>query len=220
VDSDLPGGNLVVIIRPYEQELDLLGVVSPLRSAGLHMSEIYNDYYQRADPKRFKGGKLDMVRMAAGTVLESVFEQALAIGMAGERPGEFVTDEGIFYSPDIIAFEGKIVVLGEIKVTWMSATDVPISPTQAKKTGLTSTWDGKGPATFGKKFNKYFTQMKCYCYHLQTPYARLYIYFVNGDWKPPVPVFLAWDFEFSMMELKEEWAMMRNHAIKVMGRKL
>ena len=209
-----------MIIKPGEQELDLLGVVSPHRSAGLHMSEIYNDYYQRVDPKRYKGGKFDMVRMAAGTVLEQVFEKALAIGMTGERPGEFQTEEGIYYSPDIIAFEGKIVVLGEIKVTWMSAKEVPISPSQAKRVGLPSNWDGVGRATFPKQFNKYFTQMMCYCYHLGTTHARLYIYFVNGNWAPPCPVFLYWDLEFAPIELKEEWTMIRNHATKVMKVKL
>ena len=205
-----------MIITPYEQELDLLGMVAPHRSPGLHMSEIYNDYYKRADPKRYRGGPLDMVRMAAGTVLESVFEQALAIGMNGERPGEFVTKEGIFYSPDIIAFEGKITVLGEIKATWMSAKEVPVSPSQSKKTGVPSNWDGSSLASFPKQFDKYFTQMKCYCYHLRTPYARLLVYFVNGNWKPPAPVFLAWNFVFTAMELTEEWSAMRNHAQKVM----
>lgn len=209
-----------MIITPYEQELDLLGMVSPPRSAGLHMSDIYNDYYQRADPKRYRGGPLDMVRMAAGTVLESVFEQALAIGMNGERPGEFQTAEGIYYSPDIIAFEGKIIVLGEIKATWMSCKDVPVSPEQAKKTGVECTWDGKSIASFPKQFDKYFSQMKLYCYHLRTPYARLLIYFVNGNWRPPAPVFLAWNFVFTAQELNEEWYLMRNHAIKVMKVKL
>jgi hypothetical protein len=209
-----------MIITPYEQELDLAGMVSAPRSPGLHMSDIYNDYYKRADPKRYRSGKLDMVRMAAGTVLESVFEKALAIGMAGERPGELVTPEGIFYNPDIIAFEGRITVLGEIKATWMSAKEVPVSPSQSAKCGIPSNWDGKSIASFPKQFDKYFTQMKCYCYHLRTPFARLYVYFVNGNWKPPVPVFLAWSFEFTPVELNEEWYSMRNHALKVMKVKL
>ncbi len=205
-----------MIITPYDKELDLAGVVAPHRTPGLHMSQIYNDYYQRADPKRFKGGPLDMVRMGAGTVLEGVFESALAIGMAGERPGEFVTEEGIYYSPDIIAFEGKIVVLGEIKVTWMSCKEVPVSPSQSALCGVPSNWDGHGLATFPKQFDKYFTQIKCYCYHLGTNVARLYIYFVNGNWAPPKPVLLMWNLTFNQIELTEEWLAMRNHATKVM----
>ena len=109
-----------------------------------------------------------------------------------------------------------IVVLGEIKATWLSCKDVPVSPSQSKATGLPSNWDGLGIASFPKEFNKYFTQIKSYCYHLRTPFARLYVYFVNGNWKPPVPVYLAWSFEFSAVEVREEWSMMRNHAVKVM----
>ena len=203
-------------IRTHEHHLDLLGTSSGYRSPGLHMSEIYNHYYQRADPKRYRGGAFDLVRMEAGSALEVVLENALSSRMAGERPGEFQTEEGIWFSPDIIAFEGKILVLGEIKATWMSCKEVPVSPEQSKLTGVPSNWDGTSIATFPKQFDKYFTQIKCYAYHLRTPYARLYIYFVNGNWSPPTPVFLCWDLEFSAHELTEEWTAMKRHATKVM----
>lgn len=206
-----------MIITPHLLDGLKLGGDSSGRSPGLHMSDIYNDYYQEREPNRYSKDKpMDMVRVQAGVVFENILEAGLqasfGVLLGGERPGEFLTEEGIAYSPDLIIFPKKRTVLGEIKLTWMSARECPVSPTQSKRTGLPSNWDGTSQAAFPKKFDKYFTQMLCYCYHLETPHAMLIVYFVNGDYRPPAPCLLSWDFTFSSVELREAWQTMRNHA--------
>ena len=182
-------------IVPIPHNLEL-GVSTLPRSPGLHMSQIYGDLYQDLEPKRFvRGGTPDINKMEAGLGLESVLEEGLK-GRLAERPGEFVTDEGIIYSPDLIIFN-DVTRLGEIKLTWLSCREVPREPGNS----------------LPQKMDKWLTQMKAYCYHLQTPYARLYAFFVNGTYKHPyTPELLAWDIEFSTQELKENWQMLMNHA--------
>lgn len=188
-----------MIITPCPHGLEgVLGVSTGHRSPGLHLSEIYNDLYQDLEPKRYtRGTKPDPLRLEAGLAFEDMLEEGLKRRLAGERQGEFVTEEGIVYSPDlIIANTGHPNRLGEIKLTWMSSKEVP----RERSNG------------FPPKFDKYFTQMKAYCYHLGLTDARLLAFFVNSDYRPPKPELLAWDIEFTVRELKENWQMLLNHA--------
>lgn len=158
------------------------------------MSDIYNSLYADLDPKKYaKGDGPDVTKMTLGTSFEEVLEVALSERIIGERAGEFTTKEGIIYSPDHLIFNG-VTTLGEFKCTWFSI-----------RAGIQD-----------KRFDKWFTQMKSYCYHLQTPYARLYALFVNGDYsyKPPYggPHVRAWDIEFTRRELDDNWAMLMRHA--------
>lgn len=206
-----------MIITPATLEGLTLGGSAAGRSPGLHMSDIYNDYFQLSEPKRYDKSKpMDMVRVEAGLVFEEMLEDGLqarfGLMLGGERPGEFTTVEGIHYTPDLILFDGRGTVLGEIKLTWLSARECPISPCMEKRTGIPSNWDGHSDVAFPRKFDKYFVQMMSYCYHLRTSHARLLVYFVNGNYRPPAPALLSWDFTFSKIELVENWRMMMNHA--------
>jgi hypothetical protein len=186
-----------VIIVPVKHGLEgVVGVSVGHRSPGLHMSNIYNDLYQDLEPKRFTRGTLpDPLRLEAGLAFEDMLEEGLKRRLCGERPPEMVTEEGIFYSPDLIIFNGH-TRLGEIKLTWMSSKEVPREAANG----------------FPPKFDKYFTQMKAYCHHLDLGHARLLAFFVNGDYRPPKPELLAWDIEFTPRELRENWQMLLNHA--------
>ena len=181
-------------ITPVPHGLDL-GISHALRSGGLHMSDIYNDLFQELEPKRYKRDEApDPLRIEAGLALEQTLEQGLKQRL-GNRPGEFITTDGVVYSPDLLIFNGE-TRLGEIKLTWMSSREVP------RETA----------AGFPPKFDKYFVQMKAYCHHLETPYARLLAYFVNGDYRPPRPELLAWDITFTAQELRDNYQMLLNHA--------
>lgn len=190
------------------------------RSGGAHMSDLYNDYYALKEPKRYDKSKpMDVLRVEAGLAFETALEQAMAdkLGplVGGERPGEFTTDCGIHYTPDLILFKPPPTRLGEIKCTWMSCRECPVSEAMAAQwpsANLPVTWDGLDASiTFPPKFDKYFTQLKVYLFHLRMRHARLYIYFINGAYRPPTPVLLTWDFEFTEREITEEWLTMRNH---------
>lgn len=190
-----------MIITPVRHGLeDIVGVSTTPRTPGLHMSEIYNDLYQDMEPKRFvRGSAPDPLRLEAGLALENMVEQGLKERLAWvERPGEFITAEGIIYTPDLIIWntDPRQNRLGEIKLTWMLSREVP-------RTVVNS---------FPPQFDKWFTQMKAYCYHLDLLDARLMAYFVNGDNRPPRPELLAWDIEFTQAELQRNWQMLLNHA--------
>lgn len=185
-----------MIITPVKHGLEeILGKSWTPRTPGLHMSEIYNDLFQRIEPKRYKkGGPPDPLRLEAGLALEEMLEEGLKRRLVGERPGEFTTEEGIIFTPDLLIFNGS-TRLGEIKLTWMWSKDVPREPGNA----------------FPPKFDKYLCQIKSYCHKLETNEARLIAFFVNGK-GDSVPELLAWDITFTARELHENWAMLMNHA--------
>ena len=186
-----------MIITPVAHGLeDIVGVSTGYRSPGLHMSTIYNDLFCDLEPKRFqKGSTPNPLILEAGLALETMLEEGLRQRLCGERPAEQVTSEGIFYSPDLIIFNGH-TRLGEIKLTWMSSKEVPREIANG----------------FPPKFDKYFVQMKAYCYHLELAHARLLAFFINGNYRHNGPELLAWDIDFTKRELTENWTMLKNHA--------
>ena len=192
-----------MIITAIDHGLDLAQGFGSPRSPGRHMSDLYGAYYKALDPKRFgQDGPLPLEKFELGMAFEEMLELgirhrlSLAIGQKEDigRPGEFVTvDHGIAYSPDLLIFNGA-TRLGEIKLTFMSTKGAP--------------WQlGKSYTGFDEKFDKYFTQMKCYCKHLGITHARLYVFFVRGDYKGNDQVLRAWDIEFTQHEIDEEWDM-------------
>ncbi len=195
-------------ITPVPHGLDKLGQSPAGRTPGLHMSDIYGDLYSDLEPKRYvRGSPLDPVRLEAGLAWEDILEKAVADHLA-ERPGEITSEEGIICSPDLIIYSETIRV-GEIKLTWLSCSEMPMEEVA----------NGRFPP----KFDKYMTQMKAYCHVLDTPYARLLGFFVNGGYEflrkankgkrlPPTPQMLAWDIEFTKRELDDEWAVLMRHA--------
>jgi len=190
-----------MIITPFEHNL-VLAAPTPgyVRSAGLHASALYGAFYQAIDPKRYdkrdKAGvalPFDLAKMEMGTSFESVLEPAIAARLFGERPGEFTSPEGIIFSPDYLFFETGATILGEFKLTWYSSRD-----------GLDS-----------EKFDKWKTQIQMYCYWLRITRARLYVLWVNGDYKPPSPVLQAWELQFTRDELQEETETVLRHGRNV-----
>jgi hypothetical protein len=179
-------------ITPIEHGLDLLSQPNSQRSGGLHISDIYGDLYSDLEPTRFvRGSPMPAVKMAMGLAWESYLElQLQQHGIRAERPGEFLTSEGIAYSPDLIIDNGHPRI-GEIKLTYMSSRDDITSP----------------------KFAKWMTQVKAYGHQLRIPRARFYVLYVNGNYREQrEPDLQAIDVEFSRRELEDNWSMLINHA--------
>jgi hypothetical protein len=172
------------------------------RSPGLHLSQIYHSLEEElsADTAKRRGNiplaKLEEYR-AGGFVWEHVMQMAMANALASEewqRPGEFTLD-GIIGSPDLIGVRDWVV--GETKFTWKSSRHLE---TMEQGTGPLWVW---------------LVQMKGYCRMIGTQHARLFAYFVNGNYKDGYkPELHVLDFTFSIMELNENWNMIKAHARK------
>ncbi len=203
-------------ITPIDHGLDYVGKSTGNRShERLHMSQIYGSMYQQLYPDRFSadgpGNPLYLeMGLAWEDMLEDGIKERLHIGQDAERPGEFVTEEGIVFSPDLLLYNGYMR-LGEIKLTWVSSKEMP------KVSG------GEFPSH--PTVQKWLTQMMAYAFHLDTPYARLYAFHVNGDYPwmrkgsnrkdPGGPQLMAYDIEFSTRELQDNWDTLLNHAKQV-----
>lgn len=172
-----------------------------VRGKGLHASDIYNDLFADLEPKRFdKSTPMNPLKLELGMILEDTLEDALRERLLGERPGEFVSNEGIIYSPDSLIFT-DVTRLGETKLTWMSSREMPRE--EMRNGG------------FPPKFDKWLCQIKFYCRCLETPYARLLSCFVNGGYehyRSGQPELLGWDICFTARELKENADMLLQHA--------
>ena len=165
-----------------------------VRSPGVHASDIYGDLFRKLEPKRYDypedGNPLLMV---LGTAWERHFEYLLAVnGVKVERPEEFMSPEGIAYSPDLIIFNG-ITRLGEIKYTSMSADDMPTEETN----------------NLPAKLDKYQVQMMLYAFWLGLTDGWLAILFNHTPWDPQFRMF---DIHWSDIELLNNHSMCMNHA--------
>ena len=177
-------------ITPIEHGLDLLAS-DLVRSEGLHASGIYNALYHELEPNRYTDTPPDALKMALGTAWEQYLEaQLVRSGLPLIRPGEFMTKEGVAFSPDGLIQNGE-TVLAEYKLTWQSSRNSIDAP----------------------QFSKYWTQIKYYCHNLDLTKARLYIFHVNGDYSRPFkPVLKVYAAEFSTQELKDNQEMLHNFA--------
>lgn len=170
-----------------------------VRTPGLHASDLYNAFFKDYDPKRYdkkdKEGNpvpMDMAKIELGTTFEELLEPALATRLLGDRPGEFVSPEGVIFSPDYLFDLGGEIILGEFKCTYYSTRGAPTDP----------------------KFAKWLCQVKLYCHWLKLRKVRLYVMFLCGDYKPPSPVLKAWELVFTKQELQDEFDMVARHARK------
>lgn len=177
------------------------------RSSGLHVSKIYGDLDRTMNAKRYEG-EMSEAQLNAfaqiGFLWERILEDKLSeITVGGDparysRIGEIVVD-GVALTPDYCDwdfFGDNSCVLGleEWKVAWKSV----------------NAWDN---FPMEKNFWRWLVQKKAYCYAMGTCYARLRAVFIVGDWKQDIsPKSRMREFEFTVQELEDNWAMLMRHA--------
>ncbi len=163
----------------------------------LHLSSIYKILMQRLQPKRFTSGPMDMAKIETGLVMENMLERGLAEKFATSRPGEVVSDEGVWMSPDGV---NPTEMCGEeYKCTWMSS--------RVAKGCTTPYTDEYGMAN--EKYVHWFIQMKGYAKWLGVNVFMLRVLHVNGDYEYPLgPKFLSTRIVFTREEIEENWAML------------
>lgn len=173
---------------------------APTRPAGLHVTSIIRAALKLAgNKKKWKDDDLmtdeerhtAQVRWEMGFAWEQVFEAVLAPRMFSRRQvvrQEPLQVEGIWLSPDAMSVIDW--TLEEYKLTWRSMSSV-------------SDLEGE--------FDSWFMQIKAYCYALKTFKARLFVFFVNGNYRGSGPTVRRFDITFTPQELKSNWAMILNN---------
>ena len=162
----------------------------------VHQSEIIKRLMQRPQPKRFgTGAYKDTAQTEIGILFETMLERALVAKFATSRPGELVSDEGVYMSPDGV--NPSLLAGEEYKATFMSYRD-----------GIT---DENGQPK--EKYLHWFFQMKGYAKWLGVVRYLLRVLFVCGDYSRPLtPVFKTFDIVFTQDEVDENWTMLMNFA--------
>lgn len=162
----------------------------------LHLSTIYRDLEQAAIRQRESDMTEDELAWyaAGGWLWERVFSRAYADSMTDGidpdlvRPDEWTLD-GITGSPDGIRLSSWRVV--ELKCRWMSANKLD---------------------QLEKHFFWELVQVKGYCKMTGATEAELWVFFVNGDYRPPRPLVRGLLLEFTEREIEESWDMIKAHA--------
>jgi hypothetical protein len=164
------------------------------RSQGtLHLSTIYRDMETVAlQQRRNEVTKDELAFYAAGGYLwERVFSMAHREAVQCRdlvRPNEWELD-GIVGSPDAIRVpEWRLV---ELKFRWASSNKFD---------------------NLEKHFWLELLQIKGYLKMIGATEAELWVFFCNGDWRPPRPCVRGVMLEFDQQEIDEAWAMIKNHA--------
>ena len=181
-------------VTPVDHGLDLLKS-DLVRSPGIHASDIFGPLFAELEPKRYdySGKPPNALLMALGTAWEKQLEFLLEKnGVKAVRPDEFMSPEGIAYSPDLLIFNG-VTRLGEIKYTSQSSKDYP-----------TEVANHLPP-----KADKYNAQMMLYAYWLELTHGWLAIVF---NYKPFMPELRVFHLEWTERELAENHTMMINFA--------
>jgi hypothetical protein len=181
------------------------------RSSGLHVSDIIASLNEQVDP--LPEALLDYYGRV-GFVVERVFEYGIASACLSDRYirlGELELD-GIAGSPDMIDTEQWTVI--DTKCKWCSS----------KWAGVEGATQQEIQDAVSSKFWKESVQLKTYC-HMVTQctekacnVGELWFCFINGDYKEIAkgvrspPHWVARRFTFTNAELKDNWAMLVNHA--------
>lgn len=177
----------------------------------VHLSDIYKILMKRLQPKRFdkrdKQGKplpMDFQRVEIGLLFETTLERALAEKFATVRPGELVSDEGVFMTPDGVNPEK--IAGEEYKCTYMSSRHGIAEMVRDPETG-DMYWIPLD------KFIHWFIQMKGYAKWLEIRKFILTVLFLCGDYTYPItPQFRQYEIEFTDEEVEENWTMLMNIA--------
>lgn len=216
-----------MLIAPVHLDFNQLINTGAVRAPGLHASDLYGSFYKQANPNRYNkgdGGPAPLL-LGTGLALESAIEgwliEQFATGRMheqAERPGEFHHSD-IFdgyriefsFNPDLLIYNGE-TRLGEIKATWMSSK-MPHHWFESFE-ALAEHEEEIADLLRDEKYDKYYTQIKLYLKCLHMTKARIYIWYVAGDYtRPYKSQLVARDLEFTQDEIDMEYAAMCYHGI-------
>lgn len=165
------------------------------RPRGLHLSRITDDMVKIIYPKLNRKRDLppERAEMAQewGNQLEDIFAHGFRTTFAkGWRKPEPRKVHGIWCSPD--GESVRQATIDEIKATWVSERNFLQSD----------------------KFKAYCLRIMGYLFAWGWVRARLTVFFVCGDWRPPLPTYpRTYILNFEKTEIKTMWKIIRQHAV-------
>lgn len=164
------------------------------RSGGLHLSTVLRDIAATIGKSKDSATDDQLNWYASGGWLwEHIWDMAHAKAIEDgtmTNPGEFSCD-GITGTPDRIDWTRPAVI--ELKCRWQSIRMFD---------------------SLEKNYWQELMQIKSYCWMTGIHEADLIIFYVAGDWRPPVPGVRAANLQFSERELRESWEQVIGHARK------
>jgi hypothetical protein len=178
------------------------------RSGGAHVSELIRDIQNKVT---HKGKRKPFDQLSAeerrrmgnytslGWAFELIIERALRevwsdIFLRDERyvkTGELFLD-GVVGTPDW--FDTFDVSVIEFKATWRSSR-----------------------RDLRQDFTSWMWQIKAYCKMMATTTARLYVFFVNGNYRESGPQLKGFALTFTQQEIDDNWAMLIQHMESLNG---
>lgn len=174
-----------------------------IRSVGPHVSGIIADIatqtglLRRVVAHDSQGGGDDgsFIQMAGtGLIWEDIISKQLA-SQQGIQPGQFeCVVDGIIGTPD--RFRPGTGEVDEFKATWLSTSNDII----------------------GERCWRWWAQVKAYCYMLNTRWANLWVFYINGDYKPPRPEIRVYSVMFDDDEMRRNWELIKNHNAAMIAR--
>lgn len=163
------------------------------RSPGVHLTQVIRDMAEVSGIGKDSGFlEEDLAWFACGGHLwEHVFDNAHKQAIdRGDliSPGEFFLD-GVFATPDRVDLSRPALI--ELKCRWQSSRKFE---------------------NLEKNYWCELTQLRCYCHMLGILEGDLIIFFLVGDWRPPIPCVRGVNLKFTDFELEETWMQILGHA--------
>jgi hypothetical protein len=189
-----------MIITPIDVSDYPQRIIAPYnatRSHGVHLTDIIRDMAAAIGKSKGDGTTTedDLDWYASGGWLwERVWDRAHRESIQDGSvycPGEIELD-GIVGTPDRVRIEdGGDLTLIELKSRWSSAYKFD---------------------SLEKNYWQELMQIQSYCQMVQTTHAELCVFFVAGNWRPPVPCARAVGLEWTERELVDNWSAVTGHA--------
>jgi len=180
-----------------------VGGSSASRTSGVHISGITHAMaihfgYLKERPMS------ELIRQAF-MGLGTAIEWALAYAYSRRHPGEYIHQPGEMIKDGILAHIDLIrtpdprgLIVDDVKMRWCSSHKPLTDP---------SFWEA-------------WTRLKGYCHYVGSHIGRLHVVYPNGegfgkrpDGSPKQfgPVYRIWEWEWTELEIEQNWAMLLNH---------
>lgn len=163
------------------------------RAAGslYHVSSLLKSIQEQLHLDGSYDGEIDqttLLRFEVGYAWEDILGEHM-FTVTGDPtvvvPVGTIEQDGILATPD--DFDAREWAVHEYKATWSSS-----------KKPIEERW-------------YWLSQMKAYCHLLGAQTSKLWVFYVNGDWQPPVPDIGIYRLSWTAEECAETWQMLVTH---------